>query len=81
MGVILGNGWYNQRDKVNVKLLWYGCPKLLFQIELYYEDETRETVGSDTSVTWQQGVFNIIIFISERYMMHARNCPGENSAV
>lgn len=55
IGVILGNGWYNQRDKVNEKLLWYGFPKLLFQIELYYEDGTRETIGSDTSVTWKKG--------------------------
>lgn len=55
IGVILGNGWYNQKDKVNVKLLWYGYPRLLFQIELYYKDGSKETVSSDTSMMWKRG--------------------------
>ena len=55
IGVILGNGWYNQKDKINVKLLWYGYPRLLFQIEVFYKDGTKETVCSDTNVKWSRG--------------------------
>lgn len=55
LGIILGNGWYNQKDKVNVKLLWYGYPKLIFQIEAYYKDGSKEIIGSDTSVKWNRG--------------------------
>ena len=55
IGIILGNGWYNQKDKVNVKLLWYGYPKLLFQTELFYKDGSRQILCSDASVEWHRG--------------------------
>ncbi len=55
LGIILGNGWYNQKDKVNVKLLWYGYPRLLFQVEAYYKDGTKKVIKSDTSVKWHRG--------------------------
>lgn len=63
-GVILGNGWYNQKDRINVKLLWYGYPKLLMQIELHYKDGTTEYVVSDTDMRWHAGpwTYNNIYF-------------------
>ena len=80
VGIILGNGWYNQKDKVNVKLLWYGYPRLMFQIELYYKDGTRETVCSDTSVKWHRGPIQYNnIYFGEIYDARAElpgwNCP------
>jgi alpha-L-rhamnosidase len=33
IGVVLGNGWYNQRDRIVEALSWYGPPRLLFQLE------------------------------------------------
>lgn len=32
-GVVLGDGWYNQRDRVEEGWLWYGSPRMILQIE------------------------------------------------
>ncbi len=46
-GVILGNGWYNQRERQTEGCMWYGVPRFILQIEILYEDGSRETVFSN----------------------------------
>lgn len=48
-GMILGNGWYNQRDRIVEGILWYSTPRLIFQMEVEYEDGMREVFVSDDS--------------------------------
>ena len=71
-GVELGNGWYNQKDKINEKKLWYGYPKLLFQIEIEYADGDKDVFISDENTKWHESprIYNNIYF--EKYMMHVR---------
>lgn len=48
VGVILGNGrYYAMRTHVPFLMQNFGFPKLLLQIEVEYEDGTRQTVTSD----------------------------------
>ncbi len=49
IGVILGNGWYNQRDRIVEGYMWYDVPKMILQLEIEYKDGTRETIVSDKS--------------------------------
>ncbi len=68
LGVILGNGWHNQRERTIEGLMWYGPPRLLLQCELTYADGTTETVVSDPS--WQTAAGPITfnnLFIGEVY--------------
>lgn len=51
IGVILGNGWYNQRDRVVEGRMWYDVPKMILQLEIEYKDGTKETIVSDE--TWK----------------------------
>lgn len=46
-GMLLGNGWYNQRDRREEGWMWYDTPRLILQIEIEYEDGTAERVVSD----------------------------------
>lgn len=64
LGVWLGNGWYNQRDKVNEKLLWYGYPRLICQLELQYKDGTTETIcsGDDFRISAGPITYNNIYY-------------------
>ncbi len=51
IGILLGNGWYNQRDRRVEGDMWYDLPKLIFQLEIEYVDGSRSTVVSDN--TWK----------------------------
>nr|WP_296833717.1 family 78 glycoside hydrolase catalytic domain [uncultured Marvinbryantia sp.] len=64
IGIALGNGWYNQRDKINEKELWYGYPRLLLQMELTYGDGTKKVIVSDESFCWHESprTYNNIYF-------------------
>lgn len=52
LGVILGNGWYNMLSK-DVwgfdKASWRNDPALIAQLEIVFEDGSRETIVSDES--------------------------------
>lgn len=68
IGVILGNGWYNQRDRTVEGQMWYDTPRLLFQMELIYEDGSTETINSDE--TWKTSDGPLLhdgIFSGEKY--------------
>ncbi|MDR3193910.1 MAG: glycoside hydrolase family 78 protein [Tannerella sp.] len=49
IGAVLGNGWYNQRERREEGHLWYDLPKLIVQLEITYADGSSETVSSDGS--------------------------------
>ena len=50
IGCILGNGrYFAPRGRIPFPMESYGCPKLLFQLEIQYDDGSREVVVSDSS--------------------------------
>ncbi len=62
--VWLGNGWYNQRERVIEGEMWYDFIKLIYAIKLT-ENQGKETVFvSDENLKWKKSpiVFNNIFF-------------------
>jgi alpha-L-rhamnosidase len=51
INMVLGNGWYNQRDRIVEGKMWYDTPRLIFQMEVEYQDGTTQTIVSDN--TWK----------------------------
>ncbi len=55
IGIMLGNGWYNQNMVNNARYGWgnavYGKPRLLFQMQLTLNDGSKEIFISDD--TWK----------------------------
>jgi len=68
IGMILGNGWYNQRDRTVEGELWYSTPRLILQMEITYKNGHKELICSDDS--WKvttgpilhDGIFTGIIY-------------------
>jgi alpha-L-rhamnosidase len=69
IGAIVGNGWYNQRDRVAEGIMWYGLPRFFGQMELEQVDGTRQTIVSDGSwrATDAGPIVHNGIFTGERY--------------
>jgi len=69
IGTVVGNGWYNQRDRIAEGLMWYGLPRFIGQIELEHADGTRQTIASDGSwrATDAGPIVHNGIFTGERY--------------
>ena len=68
IGIQLGNGWYNQRDRRVEGDMWYDAPRLIFQLEIAYADGTSKIIGSDK--TWKTAngpLLNDGIFTGEKY--------------
>lgn len=68
IGVLLGNGWYNQRDRTVEGHMWYDTPRLLCQLEIEYVDGSSEMVCSDA--TWKTATGPLLhdaIFTGEVY--------------
>jgi hypothetical protein len=55
IGILLGNGWYNQSAVNHGKYGWknviYGKPRFIFQMRLLYSDSTEMMIISDE--TWK----------------------------
>lgn len=67
-GAVLGNGWYNQRDRTVEGHMWYDIPKLIAQIELEFTDGSRDTIATDTSwKTSHSPLLHDAIFTGEVY--------------
>jgi len=50
VGVMLGNGWFNQRSRNIEGKLWYGAPRVLLQLDVVYADgSARKSVVTDSS--------------------------------
>ncbi len=65
-GVVLGNGWYNQRDRVEEGWLWYGAPRLILIVEGDNGDVLAAT-GEDWRVTTAGPILHNGIFTGESY--------------
>jgi len=79
VGIILGNGWYNQRDRIVEGELWYGPPRLLLQIE-GENGEILVTSDGRWKVTTAGPILQNGIFTGENYdarlEMPGWNAPG-----
>lgn len=85
IGMVLGNGWYNQRDRTVEGTMWYDTPKLIFQLEITYADGTQQTISSDN--TWKATTGPLLhdgIFTGETYDarldLTGWNKPGYNDS-
>lgn len=68
VGAILGNGWYNQRDRTVEGCMWYTTPRLLLQLEIEYVDGSKDIIGTDTSWKYANGpLLHDAIFTGEFY--------------
>lgn len=68
IGALLGNGWYNQRDRTVEGCLWYDTPRMILQLEIEYADGSRQTVATDK--TWKTSTGPLVhdaIFTGEVY--------------
>jgi alpha-L-rhamnosidase len=68
IGILLGNGWYNQRDRTIEGTLWYDLPKVIFQMEITYNDGSTSIIASDN--TWKTTTGPLLkdgIFTGEKY--------------
>lgn len=68
VGILLGNGWYNQRDRTVEGTMWYDVPRLIFQLEITFTDGSIQKVVSDA--TWKTNTGPLLhdgIFSGERY--------------
>jgi alpha-L-rhamnosidase len=52
LGVLLGDGWYCGFVGLTEREQYGLSPKLLAQLEITYEDGTREAIGTDASWKW-----------------------------
>ncbi|WP_336775924.1 family 78 glycoside hydrolase catalytic domain [Paenibacillus sp. MMO-58] len=64
IGVMLGNGFYNQTERTIEGKMRYGAPKLILQLTITYEDGTVDFIRSDESWKCSSGpiVFNNIFY-------------------
>ncbi|WP_212973308.1 family 78 glycoside hydrolase catalytic domain [Bacillus sp. J14TS2] len=64
VGLMLGNGFYNQVERTVEGKMSYSSPKLILQLAIQYEDGTEECVQSDESWTCSSGpiVFNNVFY-------------------
>ncbi len=66
--VILGNGWYNQRDRREEGWMWYDTPRMIMQMIVEYIDGTNEIIVSDKSWKLSTGaLLHDAIFTGEIY--------------
>lgn len=68
IGILLGNGWYNQRDRRVEGDMWYDTPRVIAQMEIEYTDGTLQTIPTDQ--TWKTATGPLLhngIFTGELY--------------
>lgn len=63
-GIMLGNGWYNQRERNVEGKMAYGKPKFWLQIHIRFEDGSEKVIGSGREWKYSRGpiVFNNIYY-------------------
>ncbi len=64
IGVMLGNGFYNQAERIVEGKMSYGAPRLILQLVVTYEDGTKTCIRSDKSWKVSRGpiVFNNVFY-------------------
>lgn len=85
VGIMLGNGWYNQRDRTIEGCMWYDTPRAILQLEIEYKDGTVETIATDESWKCTTGpLLHDAIFTGEVYDARLElgdwNTPGYNDS-
>ncbi len=68
VGIIIGNGWYNQRARRVEGWMWYGQPRVILQMHLAFTDGSSEIIG--TTPQWKVSTGPILqnaIFTGETY--------------
>ena len=65
VGVVLGNGWYDQRDRVEEGWLWYGPPRVILQLEA--DGQLAAATGDDWRATTAGPIVHNGIFTGEAY--------------
>ncbi|NJX14446.1 alpha-L-rhamnosidase [Tamlana crocina] len=67
MGVMLGNGWYNQ-NLVWSKAMAYGQPVFIAQLEVHYTNGQKEIIETNSSWKWHEGPITFTnIYAGEHY--------------
>lgn len=67
LGVMLGNGWYNQ-NVVWGKGMIYGQPVFMAQIVIHYKNGGTKIIGSDDSWLWKNGPITFTnVYAGESY--------------
>ena len=67
LGIMLGNGWYNQ-NQVWSPAMAYGQPIAIAQLIINYEDGSTHTVGTDDTWKWMPGpIASTNIYAGENY--------------
>lgn len=69
LGIMLGNGWFNGQKKFwGWQYQWYGSPRAIMQLEIEYEDGSKESIVSDDQwkASWSPIIFNCL-FDGEHY--------------
>ncbi len=68
LGVMLGEGWFAQREAWNGANFAYGDPMFRLQVILFYADGRCEQLTSDESWSWKEGpVSRTNIYLGEVY--------------
>lgn len=68
IGIMLGNGWYNQRERTVEGNMWFGSPKLLFHMDIELEDGSHVVIKSDEAWKYSEGPIRFNnLFIGEIY--------------
>jgi alpha-L-rhamnosidase len=64
VGIMLGNGWYNQTERNVEGKMAYGSPKLWLQIHIKYNDGNEVIYGSDSGWKYSKGpiTFNNVYY-------------------
>jgi len=55
IGIVLGNGWYNQRSRVGEGTMWYDTPRAIAQLDLTYRDGSVVSIVTDRTWKWAEG--------------------------
>lgn len=68
IGVMLGGGWFAQKEAWGGANFSYGAPMLRLQLVISYQDGSQTIVGSDESWEWSEGaVQKSNIYLGESY--------------
>jgi len=68
LNVVIGNGWYNHKEKTVEGDYSYGLPKTIFEIHINYDDNTTQIFLSDEETTVSNSpIINNTLFKGEEY--------------
>lgn len=66
VGVVLGDGWYNQRDRMEEGWLWYGSPRVIAQL-MDADGTMLAATDGEWRVTTAGPILHSSLFVGEQY--------------